>query len=293
MRKVVRVHGETVDLDIPLMPVDRRPVPANCIQDLRLFLNNEIMNSNTVNAQRATLGLMASLITIPFVAGPELNSGPILMSIPMMMMIIMSGQVFLPAREIQYNQMQAEASLGLITAPSVSLFLTTVDDILKMCCVIGVVFSLFSIWWDKTVTQSWPNGGGIWGIMVAAMFYINHDGSISTSLLFSGVPLAFTMIFIMLDMIMTFYVSGVFSPESGILPANRFGFLAQYPAAMITFTGAGYPPWVQVHFPRMAANVSFGVWTILDVVQFTGPLWTAWLKKRAIARGRGSPEHVF
>jgi hypothetical protein len=292
LRKVVRYNGQTIEIPVPLLPVDRRPVASKYRQDLTLFLKNELFNVGTVTNTKALQAFIASLISLPFTAGPETDMGAILMAMNIVMLSMMTMGSFLPAREVQYNQIAGEASLGLITAPRFTAMLTILDDLLKMTCVMCAVFAIHSIWWDKDVVSNWPNGGFIWELMIGAIFFMWHQICITVAPLLAGIPLIFVMNIYMLDMIFTFFVAGVFNPQSGVLPGNRYGFLGQLPAAVYTFTGSAYSPFIPVHFSRTDATVSLVCWVLIDLILMAGPLWIPligkWIRMSASSRTFGS-----
>merc|ERR1711871_1553378 len=102
----------------------------------------------------------------------------------------MSGISFLPAREIQYHQVQGEASLGLITAPGFTMFMVLLDDVLKTFMATFTLMTLHSIWWREFVVRSWPNGGDIWGLGLACCIYMYHQTVMFSGLFYAGAPMA-------------------------------------------------------------------------------------------------------
>lgn len=189
-----------------------------------------------------------------------------------MFMILLSSGSYNPAREAQYNQIWGEASLGLVSAPRCSLFLTLVDDVLKTSLTILIIFALHSIWWNKDIL-SWPTPS-IWSLMTAMLCLSFHINVLFGGSLFAGAPLYSVKRAQLIDTLLTFYIAGVFNPITGLLPGNRFGYLSLVAASSYLCTGAAFAPGVSLHFGRAHACISLGIWLCIDVALCTCPLWS-------------------
>merc|ERR1712054_730537 len=86
MRKVIKYAGDSVDLPVPLLPVDRQPVTADVVHDVTLYFRSDFFNSQSITNAKFVNAVVMSSITLIFLHDPQNDGGSIMIGTGMIMM---------------------------------------------------------------------------------------------------------------------------------------------------------------------------------------------------------------
>jgi len=143
--------------------------------------------------------------------------------------------------------------------------LIILDDLLHFAVILFALSLVHAQYWNLIRYTAWDvfNGNLIGGV---------HNIYPGIVMVLCGVSGPLANLATMLDALIGLFVSGMFSPASGLLPGNKYGYIAMPHATFKVIADAPLAPFIEIEYPHIMALIFFSIYCVFDFVVVFHPI---------------------
>lgn len=266
-RTMVEYNGTAYNLPVPMVKKSRRSLPKNLYNDVMLYLRHDMFNMESLNNVRLTQAGLLQVFTVPFTYRPTIDMGAVLMLFAFLFIVMNTNWGFTPGRIVQYNRVQNEAQVGLITDRAATVFFIMAHDLIMTSLLIIIIMVIQATGFGISRYDTWD-------LCWAGLLFNMNFALASMYPALSGAPFSLCALVQTIVPFMFFFFGGTLSPSYYV--GTKVTFLSAPTAYVQLLTGrAAFPPNTSLEASALVETVFAVLWLCLDAFFLFLPYLTA------------------